>query len=454
MTEVTDYSRDHSPISTLTTATGRYHQPSPEQTMVPKADPNNQFPNIPVGQNVISPIELKTFNSGCTIVRTDQTSPSYFKSGSTGLWTCNIPEKKPLLWDIDVWPVNLVGAELSKLKSVPDTLTCADWENNRWGGYIISSEEGEYNKERKNTVYQTHSGERVLYSAIHGFREGMQGPAFFRQPLGFRNVTWEYSGTVDNKSSHPASLNTLSYTFGILYNKTVILKETTMIQTFNTDGENDERNGNGTEFEHNEKVWMCVWEKTLLEVELMVNESSIAKLRKASTATEGGNSYNTDTDDEDNDSFLTTIVVGHPISSASSTSAYSAQPTVLPDFESVGDARLHKRNRSKRGPRHLSRKVYIKESRPTEDRLRRVLGIDRTDDDPEGRARPGAVRCRKMLVQDDGGLMEYTAVGEEVEVKLKEILTKEDSLGKRDDSESDDEGTFPVDTGCRCTWES
>ncbi|KAF8541654.1 hypothetical protein BDD12DRAFT_489801 [Trichophaea hybrida] len=456
--------RDHSPTSTLNKAT-KYHPPSPEQTVAPKSDPNNLYPNIPVGQNLVSPIELKTFSSGCKIVRTDKTSPAYFKSGSTGLWTCNIPAST-LLWDIDVYPADLVGSELSKLKSVPDTLTCAHWESSTWGGYIISSEEGEYNKEKKNTVYQTPTGERVLYSAMHGFREGMQGPAFFRQPLGFRNVTWEYSEGIEKRANHNGPLTTLSYTFGILYDKTVILKETTMIQTFNTNGDNDLRNGNGMEFTQNEKVWMCVWEKTLLEVELMVNESSISQLRKATAAAHGGGSgdpYETDLDDEDNSNFLTTIIVGlptshpkskHHSSTASSTIDYSAKPTFPSNSKLSGDARLIKRGQTKGRFRHLSRKVYMKESRPTEDRLRGVLGIDRTDDDLEGRARPGAVRCRKMLVQDDGGLVEYTAVGEEVEVRLEEILTEAESLEKRDDETDDDDSSFPADTGCSCTWES
>jgi hypothetical protein len=522
--------------SSFTTATK--WRPTPEQTAPPKSDPDGKYPDIPVGEALVNPIELKTLDAACAVTRNSVGSPDYFRQGSNGLWSCSLPEGRPMMWDVGEWPASLAHAELSKIHSVPDTLTCAEWENGLWGSYLLSSEEGEYARDKRNVVFETPTGERVWYAAEHGWREGMVNPSFYRQPLAFRNVTWRYDPTTNTHSKRDSNgttpLTTLSYNFGILYNKTVILRETTMIETHNTGGENSNKNGNGSELLPKEKVWMCIWEKTLLEVELMINEPSISALKATAQSHNPGN--DTDSEDEDGDGILTTITVGLPLttptpsSTASPTADLGAPAPVSPPKPSDGN--LHgnlsqigkhfqfglpgppgsgappgtpstgKRNIQKRatpkGPRHFSKKIYMKESRPTPDRLRRVLGIDRTDLDPDGRAVPGNVRCRKMLVMDDGGLVEFKPEGEEVvSVILSEefsdptlaailrrskvmrgrnvvggewegltdeeraALTDREKYEIRRDSESkvrrdleDKLQGFPADTGCSCTWES
>jgi hypothetical protein len=221
------------------------------------------------------------------------------------------------MWDISPWPASLASAELSQLGSVPDTLTCGDWADGLWGGYLISSEEGEYQQDQKNTVYVSPDNQTVLYN-FPRFREGLQNPAFYRQPLAFMNITWEPDSSVTNtstKRSTADSINTLSYKFGTLYNKTVILKESTMIETLKSGGKNPGRFGNGTEFEVGEKVWMCTWEKTLLEVEIMVDEYSLAFTNKDNTQHAAGSSSNEYYNEENG---TTTITVSANIDGVSS----------------------------------------------------------------------------------------------------------------------------------------
>ncbi|KAI5815809.1 hypothetical protein BZA77DRAFT_247920 [Pyronema omphalodes] len=531
--------------SSFTTATK--WRPTPEQTAAPRSDPDGKYPDIPVGEALINPIELKTLDTACALTRNSIGSPDYFEQGSAGLWSCSLPEGKPMLWDVDEWPASLAHAELSKIHSVPDTLTCAEWENGLWGSYLLSSEEGEYARDKRNLVFETPAGERVWYAPDHGWREGMVNPSFYRQPLAFRNVTWRYDPTTNTHSKRDSNgtnpLTTLSYNFGILYNKTVILRETTMIETHNTGATNSNKNGNGSELLPKEKVWMCIWEKTLLEVELMINEPSISALKKA-TAQSFNPGNDTDSEDEDGDGILTTIIVGLPSttptpSSTASPTADLGAPAPMPSPPKPTDGNLHgnlsqigkhfqfglpvgggggrggsptpsnpKTNLQKRatpkGPRHFSKKIYMKESRPTPDRLRRVLGIDRTDLDPDGKTVPGNITCRKMIVLDDGGLAEFKPEGEEVvDVILSEEFSdpalaailrrsndqvmrgrrRRSAVGGEWEGLTDDEKAaltdrekyeirrrdaeskvrrdledkmqgFPADTGCSCTWES
>ena len=456
------------PRSTVPTAeftTSSRLRPAPEETRPPQSDPNNEYPNIPTGQSVISPIALKTFGSSCKITRKNNSTPAYFEDGSNSLWSCNIPEQGPMQWDIDDWPQALAhaGTDLAMLGSVPDTLTCEEWEGGKWGGYLMSSEVGEWSVERRNTVFKTVNGETVRYAPSFGYREGMQGPSFYRQPLAFQ--TSSATKRTDNATG------SMSYSFGILYNKTVVLRETTMIQTHNTRGKSESRFGDGLGFQASEKVWMCVWEKTLLEVTLMVKEPSMAQIHRNAAITHGvGQDEDTSADDDDNDATATTtITVGlkpssappppppskgpppHPNPPPPPPPPYSPPP---PSKSGAHQPYPAKWIKAIKGPRHLSRKVYMKESRPSPDRLRRVLGIDRTDPDPNGRAKPGPVWCRKMIVQEDGGLVEFNAEDEEiVETTLAEKI--DDYIPDADFVKGhDDIREFPPDTGCICTWES
>ena len=449
------------------TTSSRLH-PAPEETRPPQSDPNNDYPNIPTGQTVISPIELKTFGSSCKIARKNNSTPSYFEDGSNSLWSCNIPEQGPMQWDIDDWPQALSHTEtdLAMLGSVPDTLTCEEWEGGKWGGYLMSSEVGEWSVERRNTVFKTVNGETVRYAPSFGYREGMQGPSFYRQPLAFQDSSTTLTKRTDNTTG------SMSYSFGILYNKTVVLRETTMIQTHNTGGKSESRFGDGLSLQVSEKVWMCVWEKTLLEVTLMVKEPSMAQISRDAAIAHGvGQGEDTADDDDSNATATTTITVGLVPSSEPSSPPSSKgpppphpNPPLLPPppplpYPPPPPSKSDHPHPAKwikaiKGPRHLSRKVYMKESRPSPDRLRRVLGIDLTDPDPDGRATPGPVWCRKMIVQEDGGLAEFNAQGEEmVETTLVEKI--DDYIPDADFVEGKDNiREFPPDTGCICTWES
>lgn len=439
-------------------------RPAPEETQPPLSDPYNEYPDIPTGQTIVSPIALKTFSSSCKIIPKDPATPNYFKEGADSLWSCNIPEKKPMMWDIDDWPAALAHTqtELSKLHSVPDTLTCEEWQDGKWGGYLMSSEEGEWSREQRNTVFETVTGERVRYAPSRGFCEGMQGPAFYRQPLAYHSVATTLPKRATTNAT--AAENSMSYTFGILYNKTVVLRETTMIQTHNTRGRSEAKAGNGLEFAIEEKVWMCVWEKTLLEVTVMVHQPSQAHELRTAAIDHGAGEDEDTSDDESEIAALTTILVGPSNAPSSSPSPTGPSPPPgpppgpPPSEVDDGQPRLAKRGvkRGVNGPRHLSRKVYIKESRPSRQRLQRVLGFDLTDPDPKGLTNPGAVRCRKMIVQEDGGLLEFNGEGDEmVETTLVEKI--DDYLSGHDTDADEDQieaGDFPPDTGCICTWES
>jgi len=121
----------------------------------------------------------------------------------------------------------------------------------------------------------------------------------------------------------------------------------------------------------------------------------------------------------------------------------------LEDFSFVGDKPGYHRLRKREDEyRRYSRKVFVREYRPTEDRLREVLGIDRTDADYKGEASIGAVSCRKMITQPDGGLKEYAPQeeGEIVKVQLNEVPSRK---RKRDDDD-----TYVTEAACSCSWES
>lgn len=250
-----------------------------------------------------------------------------------------------------------------------------------------------------------------------------------------------------------------------------------MIETFNSAGANPQRYGNGTELVAGDKVWMCTWDKTLLEVELMVNEYSMAALQKNPTEHVVGSND----DDEDNvpnsGGSLTTTITVNDISSplTAKSSASSSSPSDRPprppgapspkphhgrppppppasagfeEFEFI--ERLVKRGGNGSKYHQYSRKVIIKEYRPNKNRLRSVLGIDRTDVDPEGRATLGAVHCRKMIVQTDSGLREYNSDAEVVQVTMREVDTESKLKRRGDEDTDDDDGS----NGCKCRWES
>lgn len=449
---------------------------SPEATTAPKSDTDYKYPSIPLGSHVISPIKLNSFSDGCLVSATSVFPPKYFALDSVGLWSCNIPELEPLLWDVDIWPVDLHDAELSQLGSVPDTLVCGKWEDSRWGSYLISSREGEYKEEKKNTVYVSVGGEKVIYNKPDGFREGLQGLAFYNQPLAYLNST--KSNPPNSKRAVVNSLD--SYKFGVLYNKTVILRESTMQKTWKTGGSYPFKNGNGTELLIGEKVWMCVWEKTMLEVEIMINQTSTAYNQKNTSVNHaadhsGDDGY--DTDNDDPESTMTTITVGLPDATSTPTTVKLTEEFefVVTDTENSEDeeeidfksilnlSKRHFKHRNLLNPRYPShgkvkrgrtvqeytRKVYVTEYRPTPEQIRLALGIDKTDP-PAMLAQlvPGPISCRKMIVQGDRGLREFNSDTEVISVDLREDVDAFLGLEKRSFVGS------PDDTGCRCSWES
>ncbi|TGZ81453.1 hypothetical protein EX30DRAFT_395599 [Ascodesmis nigricans] len=301
------------------------HAPSPEKTTEAKFD-SGVFPQIPTGPSVISPLETKIDKDGCELVSLSASMPEFFKDPA--IWSCHIPEHQPLLWNVLPLPANLNDARISSLKSDPTPLSHAEWDDGKWGGYIVTSKEGE-DQHKDHIVFVDSRGEIIEYPGSTGWREGMQGPAFWRQPLTYINET------ILNNTSEQVPVEE-SYRFGIIYNKRVLLRESTLKQNYY---HNTARGGDGTKLAEGEVAWMCEWGNTLLEVEIYVNESSVA-------AQEPG-------DDESDlydglDSLFefvgmpTTITIGWkneptPVSSApSSPLPAEGSASAVPDEEQVG----------------------------------------------------------------------------------------------------------------------
>jgi hypothetical protein len=105
--------------------------------------------------------------------------------------------------------------------------------------------------------------------------------------------------------------------------------------------------------------------------------------------------------------------------------------------------------------------VKIKESRPSKDRLKQVLGISLSDYDDGGRSAPGAVTCKRMIMVDDYALKEDPGDGDGV-VTFQEQQVIESYTDDDDDDDYDPDSrrrrrkrtNYDNDAECYCAWRS
>jgi hypothetical protein len=444
--------------------------PLPEETAQPRSDAEIIYPKIPSGTAVLAPLNLKYSNNKC-ILHSNQSVPDFFSSGATRLWSCNISKQMPLIWDMLDWPPELIGSEITKLGSVPVPLQSSDYEGAFWGGYIVSSQEGEFDQ-LKDIVYVDTNGNPIQYSVSGGFMEGMQGPSFYRQPFSLSNITYLGDDTHPANDTHSANNYTahnnhttsvptqtaISYKFGVLYNKTVILRDTNMNNIFNDllqpGNPSNIPKGSGTKLQGGEIVWMCTWDKTLLEVELMVDQYSENATDPVSNST--GKSQGSNSEPQPSTVTVGDLSTPFPapgeISQSSSDSPYPkyVTPTDQNGNEELGYASDYVRRQTLKQvnePRSYPQKIVIKEYRPNARRLREILGIDLTDSDELSLAGKGKIRCKKMIVRADGGLRKYKSTlgyDEDVAIEFDEISDAPYQRGHKN----------VYDAPCHCVWET
>ena len=330
------------------------------------------------------------------------------------------------------------------------------------------------------------------YSNEPGWRDGTQNPLFWHIPLAYYNTT---STPTNNKLLKLRSNNNstsvgkfANYKFGILYNKTVVLKQSVIDQTLavlrNTGG--FPKFANGTALGEGEIVWKCVWEKTLLDVEISINQPSLAqpptvfsgdrgppghgdgddglgdgpgggqgsddysqdRSRTSSGSSPGSspgdpqgppggpppqNSFNTG----DGGQFktpVTTFAIPTPTGLNTSIDdtdgAYETSDIPVAGVIKRGESTL---------PYPL--RITIEETRPSPSRLRYIQGMDLTDADPDGRSRLGDIKCTRMVVTPRGGLRELIDANGGGFVVLREQVSPP---RKRDSTPG----------GCSCQWVS
>jgi len=323
------------------------------------------------------------------------------------------------------------------------------------------------------------------YSNKPGWMDGTQNPLFWHIPLAYYNYSTPTGKPLNPRSNDSAPVGEFAtYGFGILYNKTVVLKQSTIDQTLavlkNTGG--PPKFANGTALGEGEIVWKCVWEKTLLDVEISLNQPSLAQ-RPAGFGGDRGPPGHGDGDDGlgdgpgdgrggggfsdgrggatsglprgdprgppggpppqnsfnpgDGDQFKPpTTALTIPTPTGFNTSVDGTNDDDSSDIPIAG--------KIKRGepasPYPL--KITIEEIRPTSKHLRWVLGMDLTDADPSGYSKPGDVKCTRMVVTPSGGLREYMDASGGGLVILKEQQVP--PRRKRD----------PTPGECSCRWVS
>ncbi|KAH0604282.1 uncharacterized protein H6S33_006659 [Morchella sextelata] len=451
--------------------------PTSEETGPPLSSPNDTFPVIPTGTALIDPILLSEKSTSCDISAQDASSPGWFGMGASLLWSCAYDQddtNEALTWRFERGPVNLTNMEL--FPSEPDFLRGAEYGEGAWGGYVVSSAEGITKWEIGDDMMEvTVNGDVVEYSGKPSWRDGTQNQVFWKIPFAFYNTT-EASHNKGRKkqlagrspTAHELGTRSTgnrlwgrgdhplddSYKFGILFNKTVIIKQSTIDENIARD-DNIIKSGNGTALYPGEIVWKCVWEKTLLEVEVMPDVPSTAVTKEKEThddKDENDNGYDSDDDDHTTCSTSTTAT---PTMSANTsftkTNEQHPPPTgcnfepdcphfddgedhSFPSFPSIPPPPppSHQHNtddffglkppkptetpttngnltRKLRLKRHVERstptsyplKVNIKESRPSSSRLRRLLGMDLTDPDPNGRANLGEDTGEGYVILDE-----------------------------------------------------
>ncbi|CUS13571.1 unnamed protein product [Tuber aestivum] len=439
--------------SSSTSVTVADMPPSSEETGPPISDPDNTFPDIKTGMAVLRPLMLSEISSNCPLQLQDRSSPMFFELGSTLLWSCQNSLDKPLVWRFDHFPPESSGVKMSSFPSHPEFLMGAEYGEGSWGGYMLSSLEGIIRFDDDWDVVVKDDNGQEEHSAEPGWRDGAQNPLFWHVPLAY------YNSSTNNKRLNLRSNNSTpvgkfaNYRFGILYDKTVVLKQNSIDQTLsllkNTRG--PPKFANGTALGEGDIVWKCVWEKTLLDVEISINQPSLArhptgfggdsgppshrggdaslgdgqgggrgdgrgdsrgsrdgfsdergKTLSGSPPPPGGpppqNSFNVGNGGQI-EPPVTALAIPTPTGlndSAGTDGAYE-----FSDIPTTG--------KIKRGETTLPYplKITIEETRPSPKRLRRVMGMDLTDADPRGSGKPGDVKCTQMVVTRLGGLKQF-----------------------------------------------
>lgn len=361
--------------------------------------------------------------------------------------------------------------------SEPDFLTSDEYGEGSWGGYLVSSFEGiqRWEDDEDFVVYHN-DGTKEELSGKTAWRDGMQNQAFWRIPLAFYNSTENnppdkklaarsgsrYSAGLRSRTDYPLDD---SYKFGILFNKTVIVKDSTIKS--NKDLDNGIiKTGNGTALVTAEIVWKCVWEKTLLEVEVMVDIPSQAFI------------HGKKTDNDDGDDYYDHDYPHPPDKTYESSQVGSPSPSCYPKEHSqddslglgakqqsapTGDLQPRSGHQKSKQRRELQKfsyplKVSMKESRPHSRRLRQLQGMDLTDPDPEGHAEPGAVRCTQYVVGPMGGLIPFVDEAGEGFIVLREeqgVMSKKERLRERGELEVVEGLQLRERDGdCFCRWNS
>ncbi|RPB01968.1 hypothetical protein L873DRAFT_1674913, partial [Choiromyces venosus 120613-1] len=475
-------SSSNGPVTSISLFPTTEMPPSSEETGPPVSDPNNTFPDIKTGMAVLTPLILSEISSGCAVTPQDQSSPNFFNLGADLLWSCQNSPDKPLVWRFDPFPPKPSGVDMGTFPSHPDFLKGAEYGDGSWGGYMLSSLEGIIKFDDDGDMIIKDGNGQVEYSDGPGWRDGAQNPLFWHIPLAYYNTTVT---PIINKRLRIRANNSspvgkfANYKFGILYNKTVVLKQSAIDQTLAVlkNPEGTLKFADGTALGEGEIVWKCVWEKTLLDVEISINQPSLACLPKGF---EGGSGPPGHGDDncgwgdgrgdsggfyDDRGALPTESPSGDPSgppggppqSSFSAGNGDQFDPSVtalaIPTPTSLnstaGSTDGYKFSdipiaaKVKRGGPTLPYplKITIEETRPTSKRLRRVMGMDLTDADPYGYDKLGEVKCTQMVVTRLGGLREFTDANGEGLVILKEQAP---SRRKRDSTAGQ----------CSCRWTS
>lgn len=453
--------------------------PNSEESGPPLSSPNATYPAIPTGLALVSPLMLSDSASSCGVLAQDASAPSFFRQGADLLWSCQFDQTQVIdavSWRFDKFPANQ-PVNMEDFVSMPPFLRGAEYGDGKWGAYLVSSVEGIQQWEDKTSLVKTIGDLVVEYSGKPMWRDGAQNQPLWNIPFGFYNNTVSPSSSSSSSSSslfprHAATVlasNYTSYKFGVLVNKTVVLKRST-IDANTASKSGTILTGNGTVLVSGEIVWKCIWEKTLLEVELFVNDPSEGFSREGERAAVDNETS------RPHSSHGSASPTGSPPlhGTGGPTSVFfdthlHAQPTGSAAAGNLSDT--YKRSSYRRrtpaiintggpvGP--YPRRISIQESRPTSKRIRQVLGMDLTDPDPDGHANLGAVRCTQFVATADGGLSPFL---DKVSGEGYVVLMEQSGPGARKRRSTDgleERGGNAVgetleerDSDCFCRWSS
>lgn len=408
--------------------------PNSEESGPPLSSPNATYPAIPTGLARLDPLLLSDSSSSCGILAQDASAPSFFHQGSDLLWSCQFDQTQDVdavTWHFEKFPIDQ-QVNMADFISMPPFLRGAEYGEGKWGAYLVSSVEGIQIWEDKIPLVGVIDENTVVeYSGKSTWRDGAQNQPLWHIPFAFynntgtsptlspRHITTITAAAATSTSTSISTVNSdyTSYKFGILVDKTVIIKQSTIEANIASES-GTIHTGNGTVLIPGEIVWKCIWEKTLLEVELFVDDLSEGFAREG----QRGSTSKADNESEANKPSLhdggsspTGSLPALPIGTGDAISTYQSQQT--PDTGLSGNLSMtYKRgSHRKRTPSSSGhgvvgpypRRISIQESRPTTRRIRQVLGMDLTDPDPDGHADLGAVKCTQFIATADGGLTSF-----------------------------------------------